>query len=76
VEANKQGVAQNQAGVAANAATNSTQSAQIQAAQQRFDNLTEWDVKKDVTINFDTGKSDLSADAKQQLTAVAKEAQG
>lgn len=75
VASNQQGVAQNQAGVAANAATSAKNAAQIEAAEKRFDDLTEWDVKKDVTVNFETGKSDLSDDAKQQLTAVAKDAQ-
>ena len=76
VATNQQGVAQNQAGVAANAAGISEHSAKIQAAEKRFDDLTEWDVKKDVTVNFETGKTDLSQDAQQQLAAVAKEAQG
>lgn len=76
VATNQQGVAQNQAGVAANASGIAKNADQIQAAEKRFDDLTEWDVKKDVTVNFETGKTDLSQDAQQQLTAVAKEAQG
>lgn len=75
VATNQQGVAQNQAGVAANASGVAKNADQIQAAQKRFDDLTEWDVKKDVTVNFETGKSDLSDDAKQQLTAMAKDSQ-
>ena len=76
VATNQQGVAQNQAGVASNSANISEHSAKIQAAEKRFDDLTEWDTKKDITLNFETGKADLSDDAKQQLTAVAKESQG
>lgn len=76
VATNQQGVAQNQAGVASNAAGIDQHSAQIQAAQKRFDDLTEWDTKKDITLNFETGKSDLSDDHKQQLSAIAKDAKG
>lgn len=75
VATNQQGVAQNQAGVATNATGVAKNADQIQAAQKRFDDLTEWDVKKDVTVNFETGKTDLSQDAQQELAAVAKEAQ-
>jgi OOP family OmpA-OmpF porin len=44
--------------------------------QQRFSDLTEYDVKKDIFVSFETGKSDLSAEAKQELSELAKEAQG
>ena len=76
VEANKQGVATNQQGVQQNAANISQHSQELNQVQTRFDNLTEYDVKKDISVNFDTGKSDLSADAKQQLSDLAKEATG
>ena len=76
VDANKQGVAENQQGVTQNKQGISENAAQIQAAEKRFDNLTEWDVKKDVSLTFETGKSDLSQDAQQQLAAIAKDAQG
>jgi outer membrane protein OmpA-like peptidoglycan-associated protein len=82
-EANKQGVEQNQRGVSANTekiGTNATDISQhteeIRAAEKRFSDLTEYDVKKQLSINFATGKSDIPEEAKQQLTALTKEAQG
>lgn len=74
VEANKQGVAANQQGVAQNTASIDQHTQELGKVQTRFDNLTEYDVKKDISVNFDTGKSDLSADAKQELSDLAKEA--
>lgn len=83
VAQNQQGIATNQQGVAANQQANQKNAAHIDqhsqelaGVQERFDNLTEYDVKKDISINFDTGKSDLTSDAKQQLTDLAKEATG
>ena len=75
-EANKQGVAANQQGVQQNTANLDQHSQELNKVQTRFDNLTEYDVKKDISITFETGKSDLSADAKQQLSDLAKEASG
>lgn len=76
VETNRQGVEQNQRGIASNASGVSQNTDQIRAAQKRFDDLTEWDVKKQVTVNFETGKTDLSQDAQQELIEVAKGIQG
>ncbi len=76
VEANRQGVATNQQGVASNATGVSQNAEQIKAAEKRFDELTEWDVKKELSLTFETGKSDLSQDVQQQLVALAKDAQG
>lgn len=75
VEANKQGVAENRRGIAANA-PDSSQNEEIKALEKRFDELSEWDVKKDLSLTFETGKSDLSQDAQKQLVALVKEAQG
>jgi outer membrane protein OmpA-like peptidoglycan-associated protein len=74
VAENKQNIEENQKGISKNAENISTNTADIQAAQKRFDDLTEFDVKKDVTVNFATGKADIPDDAKQQLTDLAKEA--
>lgn len=74
VAQNKQGVATAQQGIAANQQGISQHSQELAGVQQRFDNLTEYDVKKDISVNFDTGKSDLSAEAKQQLSDLAKDA--
>lgn len=74
VAENKQNIEENQRGISKNAENISTNTADIQAAQKRFDDLTEFDVKKDVTVNFATGKADIPDDAKEKLTALAKEA--
>lgn len=71
---NKQGIAANQQANQQNAAHISQHSQELAGVQDRFDNLTEYDVKKDISVNFETGKSDLSADAKQKLTDLAKDA--
>jgi OmpA-OmpF porin, OOP family len=82
-EANRQGVEENQRGISsnkgnieANASNISQHTQEINAVQKRFSDLTEYDVKKDIFVNFETGKSDLSAEAKQELAQLAKEAQG
>jgi outer membrane protein OmpA-like peptidoglycan-associated protein len=72
----KQGVAENQRGISANAEKIGTNAADIRAAEKRFDDLTEFDVKKQFSVTFPTGKSDIPQEAQQQLTDLAKEAQG
>jgi OOP family OmpA-OmpF porin len=76
VAENKQGVAENQRGISANAEKIGTNAADIRAAEKRFDDLTEFDVKKQFSVTFPTGKSDIPQEAQQQLTDLAKEAQG
>jgi OOP family OmpA-OmpF porin len=76
VAENKQGVAENQRGISANAEKIGTNAADIRAAEKRFDDLTEFDVKKQFAVNFPTGKSDIPQEAQQQLTELSKEAQG
>jgi OmpA-OmpF porin, OOP family len=76
ITTNKQGIAANQQANQQNAAHISQHSQELAGVQERFDNLTEYDVKKDVSVNFDTGKSNISDDAKQQLTELAKAATG
>jgi len=76
VAENKQGVAENQRGISANAEKIGTNAADIRAAEKRFDDLTEFDVKKQFAVNFPTGKSDIPQEAQKQLTDLAKEAQG
>ena len=49
---------------------------EIKDIDQRFSDLTEFDVKKQVTLNFATGKATLSQEAQASLDEVAKEAQG
>jgi OOP family OmpA-OmpF porin len=83
VATNQQDIGENQRGISANAEKIGTNKAdiakhteEIKAAEKRFNDLTEFDVKKDVTITFETGKSDVSDDAKKQLADLAKEANG
>lgn len=76
VAANAQTNVEQSQAIASNAAKIGVNAADIKAAEDRFDNLTEFDVKKDIMINFETGKSDVSDDAKQQLTALATDAKG
>lgn len=76
VATNAQTNAEQSQAISANAAKIGVNAADIKAAEDRFDNLTEFDTKKDLMVNFETGKSDVSDEAKQQLTALAKEAQG
>ena len=82
-EANKEDISKNERGISANKekiGTNAADIAQhteeIKTVEKRFSDLTEYDIKKSLSINFETGKSDLSDDAKQQLTVLAQEAQG
>jgi len=76
VATNQQGIAANQQGIAANQAQLGTHAEKIAAAEKKFSDLTEYDVKKDISINFETGKSDLSDEGKKQLTDLANEAKG
>jgi outer membrane protein OmpA-like peptidoglycan-associated protein len=82
-DANTKDIAENQKGISSNAEKIGTNAAdigqhtqQIQAAEKRFDDLTEFDVKKQFAVNFPTGKSDIPQEAQQQLAELAKEAQG
>jgi OmpA-OmpF porin, OOP family len=75
-EANKQGVAKNQQGIASNQSQIGQHSEQIGGVEKKFSELTEYDVKKDISINFETGKTELSDEGKGQLTALATEAKG
>jgi outer membrane protein OmpA-like peptidoglycan-associated protein len=76
VAENQKGVEENQKGVSANAEKIGTNAADIRAAEKRFDDLSEFDVKKQFAVNFPTGKSDVPQEAQQQLAEVAKEAKG
>lgn len=74
VAQNQQGIATNQQNIQQHSATISQHTQEISAAEKRFDDLTEYDVKKDISVTFETGKSDLSDEGKQQLSSLAKEA--
>jgi outer membrane protein OmpA-like peptidoglycan-associated protein len=76
VAANQQGIAANQQGIAANQAQLGQHSEKLVAVEKKFSDLTEYDVKKDISINFETGKSEISDEGKKQLTDLANEAKG
>jgi len=76
VAANKEGVATNKQGVATNQAQLGEHSEKIGAVEKKFSDLTEYDVKKDISITFETGKAEISDEGKTQLTELANEAKG
>jgi len=75
-DANTKDIEENQKGISSNAEKIGTNAADIRAAEKRFDDLSEFDVKKQFAVNFPTGKSDVPQEAQQQLAELAKEAQG
>ena len=72
-ETNQQNIEANKQNIEANAQNIEQNQKEV---AQRFDNLTEFDVKKEIAINFDTGKATIPADAQQQLIALANETKG
>jgi OOP family OmpA-OmpF porin len=76
VEENQKGVSSNAEKIGTNASDISQHSQQIGAVEKRFDDLTEFDVKKQLSVDFPTGKSDIPQEAQQQLAELTKEAQG
>jgi outer membrane protein OmpA-like peptidoglycan-associated protein len=76
VEENQKGVSSNAEKIGTNAADISQHGQQIGAVEKRFDDLTEFDVKKQFSVNFPTGKSDIPQEAQQQLAELSKEASG
>lgn len=76
VATNQQDIAENERNISANAEKIGTNAADIRAAEKRFDDLSEFDVKKDVSLNFATGQSTISEEGKKQLTDVATQAKG
>ena len=76
VEENQKGISSNAEKIGTNAADIAQHTQQIQTVQKRFDDLTEFDVKKQFAVNFPTGKADIPQEAQQQLAALTKEVQG
>jgi len=76
VAENQKGISSNAEKIGTNAADISQHSQQIGAVEKRFDDLTEFDVKKELSVNFATGKSDIPQEAQQQLAELTKEVQG
>jgi outer membrane protein OmpA-like peptidoglycan-associated protein len=82
-QANAQGIQTNSTDIPANqAATSANQQAisanqqQIQDTTKRFSELSEYDTKADISVNFAVGKSVISADDKAALAKLAKDAVG
>jgi len=76
VAENQKGISSNAEKIGTNAADISQNTQEIRAAEKRFDDLTEFDVKKELSVNFATGKSDIPQEAQQQLAEMSKEVQG
>jgi outer membrane protein OmpA-like peptidoglycan-associated protein len=81
VETNQKGISANQAaaeknaaGVSANAEKIGTNQADIEAANKRFSELSDWDTKGVAMMTFPTGKATLSDDGKAALTQLAQTA--
>jgi len=74
VEANQKGVAANAAASSANAEKIATNQADIEQANQRFNDLSDWDTKGVAMMTFPTGSAKLSDDGKAALTQLANEA--
>jgi OmpA-OmpF porin, OOP family len=67
IAANKQAIANNQEQTEAN-------QQQIEATTKRFSELTEYDTKGDLNVDFAVGKSIISADGKAALSKLARDA--
>jgi OmpA-OmpF porin, OOP family len=74
VAANQQGIEKNAAGVSANAEKISTNEADIEQANKRFNDLTDWDTKGVAMMTFATGSAKLSDDGKAALIQLANQA--
>jgi OmpA-OmpF porin, OOP family len=82
-QANQQAIQTNSADISANqAATSANQQAisanqqQIQDTTKRFSELSKYDTKADISVNFAVGKSTISAGDKAALAKLAKDAVG
>jgi outer membrane protein OmpA-like peptidoglycan-associated protein len=76
VDENQKGISANAEKIGTNAADISQHAQQIRTVEKRFDDLSEFDVKKQFSVNFPTGKSDIPQESQQQLAEMTKEAQG
>jgi OOP family OmpA-OmpF porin len=76
IQTNSQDIAANQAATSANSQAISANQQQIEATTKRFSELSEYDTKADVKVNFAVGKSVISADDKAALQKLAKDAVG
>jgi OOP family OmpA-OmpF porin len=76
IQSNSQDIAANQQATAANQQAIGANQQQIEANSKRFSELTEYDTKADVAVNFAVGSSVISANDKAALSKMAKDAVG
>jgi OmpA-OmpF porin, OOP family len=76
IQANSADISANQAATAANQQSIAANQQQIEATTKRFSELSEYDTKADISVNFAVGKSTISANDKAALAKLAKDAVG
>ena len=76
IDANKQGIAANQQAIAANSADIQKNIDDIESQTKRFNELSEYDVKGDLTVNFKSGSAKVSPDDMAKLKQLAQSATG
>ncbi len=73
---NAKNISANQQATAANAADIQKNIADIEANTKRFNDLTDYDVKGDLTVNFKVGSYKVSADDQAKLKQLAQSTSG
>jgi outer membrane protein OmpA-like peptidoglycan-associated protein len=76
IDANKQDIAANQQATAANKQAIDQNIKDIQEANDRFNQLSEYDVKGELTVNFKSGSSKVLPDDQAKLKQLAQTATG
>jgi OmpA-OmpF porin, OOP family len=76
IQANSADISANQAATSANQQAISANQQQIQDTTKRFSELSEYDTKADISVNFAVGKSTISANDKAALLKLAHDAVG
>src|SRR3954471_4878703 len=74
IATNKENVATNQGNIAANKTEIAANDADIEAANKRFEDLADFDVKDQLVLNFPVGRSALTQEQKGQLQKFATDA--
>lgn len=73
-QANQQAIQTNSQDIAANQQAIAANQQEIEATTKRFSELSEYDTKADISVNFAPGKSIISADDKAALSKLAHDA--
>jgi OmpA-OmpF porin, OOP family len=76
IAANKVQTAANKEAIANNQEQTEANQKQIEAATKRFSELSEYDAKADISVNFAVGSSEISASDKAALSKLASDAVG